>query len=313
LSYRLDATRWRDTDPVTVIGCGGTGRFVAEGLCRLLIGTNHPIHLADFDRVEERNLERQNFYPEDLGNFKSRALAERLARKFNRPVAYSINPFLLNSNLQGRNMVIGCVDNGPARSAIAEAVGRYPWASWWIDSGNGDSWGQILIGNATRPDILERSFHSKLKICRALPAPSIQQPDILSGTPATIMSCAEAVERNEQDPLINQAMAVLVLDVVRKLMNGTCRVMQVYLNLETSALNTVAATPENVAATTGIRINRLIDEGVKNERGTKGGHNSTKRQNDRRSTNQRLRPGSDGHSRNSGGSAPPGAEPGNHG
>ena len=289
MSYKLDATKWRDNDPVTVIGCGGTGGFVAEGLCRLLAGTGHPIHLVDFDRVEERNIERQNFYPEDIGNFKSRALAERLARRFNRPVAYSINPFLLSSNLmQGRNLVIGCVDNGPARSAIAEAVGKYPWASWWIDSGNGDSWGQILIGNATRPDLLERSFQRATNICKALPAPSIQQPDILSGTPAPAVSCAEAVEANDQDPLINQAMAVLLLDIVRKLMNGTCSVMQVYLNLETSALNTVAATPENVAAITGIKINRLIDEGVKNERGTEGSHNSERGEDLRRVTSSQL-------------------------
>jgi len=163
-----------------------------------------------------------------------------------------------NSGLiQGHTLVIGCVDNGPARAAIAEAVGKYP-ASWWIDSGNGDSWGQILIGNATRPELLERSFHRVSKICRMLPAPNIQQPDILSGALAPVVSCAEAVEQNEQDPLINQAMAVLVLDIVRKLMTGICSVMQVYLNLETHTLNTVAATPENVVAITGIKMSWLI-------------------------------------------------------
>ena len=37
------------------------------------------IVLVDHDRVEPHNLLRQNFYPEDVGRFKSQALADRLA------------------------------------------------------------------------------------------------------------------------------------------------------------------------------------------------------------------------------------------
>ncbi len=259
MSYKIEFTRWHDTDPITIIGCGGTGGFVSEGLCRLLHGTAHRIRLVDFDRVEERNLVRQNFYPEDLGDFKSQALAKRLSRKFNRPVGYSVNPFGMESHLMGgNNLVIGCVDSGPARQTIAESISRSS-TNWWIDAGNGDSWGQILIGNTDRMELLEHSFELKPGICKALPLPSTQQPHILRGMSAPKVSCAEAVERDEQDPLINQAMAVLVLDAVRKLIGGTCTFMQIYLDLENSTLRTVPVTPENVSSITGIPVSQLAE------------------------------------------------------
>ncbi len=96
-----------------VVGCGGTGGFVAEGLARLL-PKNIRLNLIDHDRVEDRNLRRQNFYPEDLDKFKSEVLAERLARKYGRPIAYSILPF--SHQVTGRDnyqstLYIGCVDN----------------------------------------------------------------------------------------------------------------------------------------------------------------------------------------------------------
>ena len=51
-------------DTIALVGCGGTGGFLAEGLCRLLLGYPQ-LHLLliDGDRVEESNLGRQNFYP----------------------------------------------------------------------------------------------------------------------------------------------------------------------------------------------------------------------------------------------------------
>lgn len=46
---------------ITVIGCGGLGGFVLEGLARLGIGT---LRLVDFDRFETSNLNRQLFATE---------------------------------------------------------------------------------------------------------------------------------------------------------------------------------------------------------------------------------------------------------
>ena len=93
MPYYLDNEFLLDNPWITVVGCGGTGGFVAEGLCRLFQGRDATIVLVDHDRVEPHNLLRQNFYPADVGEFKSKALADRLARDFRRPIGYSVYPF----------------------------------------------------------------------------------------------------------------------------------------------------------------------------------------------------------------------------
>ena len=72
--YRLANKFGSYRNAIAVVGCGGTGGFAAEGICRLLAGRTVPkqLVLIDGDRVEERNLGRQNFYPEDLGISKPR-------------------------------------------------------------------------------------------------------------------------------------------------------------------------------------------------------------------------------------------------
>jgi tRNA A37 threonylcarbamoyladenosine dehydratase len=45
-----------DRPKLVVVGCGGTGSLVAEGLCRLLINNDLTLMLVDFDRVESHNL-----------------------------------------------------------------------------------------------------------------------------------------------------------------------------------------------------------------------------------------------------------------
>lgn len=112
------------------------------------------IFLIDPDRVEEHDLLRQNFYPGDVGRFKSQALAERLSRQYGRPIRYSIYPFgneLMGEEFGGhlarrmaQGIIIGCVDNAAARQSIAEG---FQYSNWWIDAGNGRSSGQVLIGN----------------------------------------------------------------------------------------------------------------------------------------------------------------------
>jgi len=148
--------------------------------------------------VEERNLRRQNFTWEDLGKFKSEALAQRLARKYGRTVAYSTLPVKM-AGISLPGLVIGCVDNGLARRDIADAVGSHPftmpgWGFWWVDAGNGDSYGQIVIGNA-----IEEVFEGGR--CFALPLPIIQRPELLRQV-SERRGCADM---EEQGPVINQS------------------------------------------------------------------------------------------------------------
>ena len=234
---------------IIVAGCGGTGGFVADGLSRMLSPTIGLI-LIDIDTVEERNLNRQSFTAADIGLFKSEALAKRLAGKYRRPVQYSVLP--VGAADLPKGIVVGCVDNGLARQTIAERIHD---GQWWVDSGNGRNFGQVLIGNS-KVEKLRPSFTHDL--CVRLPLPTIQQPALLTQVPGR-RSCAEAVAADDQSPTINQAMGALVIEVVRRIIAGTCPWMQLYLDLDAGTLTPTIATPEVVSRLTGIKTSKLIE------------------------------------------------------
>ena len=123
MNYTLDNRRFtpqyngRVEYEVVVVGCGGTGGWVAESLCRVLPQEAHLI-LVDYDRVEVPNLLRQNFTRADLDQFKSECLAKRLSSKYDRAIGYSTLPF----NFETRGIIVGCVDNGAARRDIASII-----------------------------------------------------------------------------------------------------------------------------------------------------------------------------------------------
>ncbi|MBA7684573.1 hypothetical protein ES703_92978 [subsurface metagenome] len=169
-------------------------------------------------------------------------------------------------------LIIGCVDNGLARRQIAERVkdGSLSWVGgysqavprelqsgprlvtslWWVDSGNGENYGQIIIGNS------DKAIFDK-DICYSLPLPTLQRPELLTQAPPQEQSCAQIAE---QGPTINQAMAALVVEVVRKLIEGNCSWMQLYLDLEAGMLNPILATPEVVENITGIKKKKFVVE-----------------------------------------------------
>ena len=253
---------------IIVVGCGGTGSFVAEGLCRLLIGSDIPLLLIDPDRVELHNLMRQNFYGDDLGKFKSQALAERLSRQFHRHIAYSVYPFMpdLVGESYGRSLVspaiqgiiIGCVDNADARRQIGESL---RFGNWWLDAGNGFSSGQVLLGSSRNLELLGRPFIKETGEVEGLPMPSWQLPSLLA--PPTVkdtnhQDCAEAVIAEEQSPVINQAMATLVLEFMYRLLNKKLTWMGAYIDLDAGTLQTVPAEPEIVARMCGVKVDTLF-------------------------------------------------------
>ncbi len=130
--------------------------------------------------------------------------------------------------------------------------------SWWVDVGNGESFGQVLIGNASNQS-LQGVFYGENGICYGLPKPTDQRPDLLlPPAPAPRQDCAEAVEAREQSPTINQAMAALTLEAVRRIVEGTCTWMPLSLDLQEGALRATHASPELVSQMTGVPVDKLI-------------------------------------------------------
>ena len=246
---------------IAVVGCGGTGGFVAESLCRLFTGRKATIVLIDHDRVERHNILRQNFQAQDIGKFKSQVLAERLALTYDRPIGYSIHPLIPNHNAQpgipayNQHLIIGCVDNAQARLAMSQCVSGHP-DRWLIDAGNSHDWGQVLIGNTTDADALKGSLREGQ--CRALPAPTMQRPDLLTSTPDTHpdIDCAAALDLTDQDPVINQMMAKIVV-IVRRMTAGTCPWIGLHLDMDQGTLSPDYISPQSISQISGISQEEL--------------------------------------------------------
>ena len=255
-------TVYADTSRFYCFGCGVGGDVLdfiqrAEGLCRLFTGREATIVLVDHDRVEPHNLLRQNFYPEDVGHFKSQALADRLARAYGRPIGYLVYAFREDDSgsyghryaglpRYGNCLLIGCTDNAAARRAMAECL-RDGRQQWLIDAGNDANWGQVLVGNVADPSYrYDSAFDGET--CYLLPAPTLQRPDLLTTVPTTPpdVDCAAALDLTNQDPTINQMIASIVLMVVRRLVTGTRPFMGLYLDMELGTVTPTYVTPEAV-------------------------------------------------------------------
>jgi molybdopterin/thiamine biosynthesis adenylyltransferase len=78
---------------IVMLGAGGTGAHIAPHLYRLLYALERPVKfiICDGDKVEPKNLVRQNFTEADLGENKARV---RVSRKPHKTVsAYGQAPF----------------------------------------------------------------------------------------------------------------------------------------------------------------------------------------------------------------------------
>ena len=148
MPYTLDTPFMGDNPRITVVGCGGTGGFVAEALCRLYTGRQAEIVLVDPRPGRTPQPAAAELpSPGTWGWHKSEALAERLSESYGRSVGYMVRPFRReeNGNYPGvkryhPGVVIGCVDNAQARQEMEDCLESRPHL-WLIDAGQREELG----------------------------------------------------------------------------------------------------------------------------------------------------------------------------
>jgi len=145
---------------VTVVGAGGTGGYLISLLAQMdfiitrLSGgsTTLAVTLYDDDTVSEYNCGRQNFFPMDIGHPKAAVLINRINAGFGLNwVAKTerFSPECINSTNQ---VLFTCVDNGQMRHHIGQHFSDDKLnESLWIDGGNGNTDGQIILGHLGNP------------------------------------------------------------------------------------------------------------------------------------------------------------------
>ena len=108
---------------IGVAGLGGIGSHVAEALVRA--GVGHLV-IADFDRVDQTNLSRQNYFDEDIGKGKAEATASILRRIRPDadivPVDVRLTPGNVCSVFSGCNIVCEAFDRSESKSMLVESL-----------------------------------------------------------------------------------------------------------------------------------------------------------------------------------------------
>lgn len=100
---------------IVVVGAGALGSHVAQFL------RHEELHLVDFDRVEQKNVEAQFYGRNTVRKLKVEALGGQLATMWGRKCHTS--PVKLDDTnaevlLAGSALVVDCLDNAPGRLAL---------------------------------------------------------------------------------------------------------------------------------------------------------------------------------------------------
>jgi hypothetical protein len=130
---------------VHLIGCGGTGSWIAPPLTHLM--SYHPcfdgatLYLYDGDKIEDRNLERQNFKEEHIGLYKGEALLDQLlyndVKVINEYVSDHFWSKLDRASRYGyTQVIILAIDNDHGRHDIINSIMKYPGDVLCILPGN---------------------------------------------------------------------------------------------------------------------------------------------------------------------------------
>jgi len=242
---------------VYLVGCGGTGSFAALHLARMAYhardryGMEVQLTLIDPDRVELKNVGRQCFCPAEVGEAKAWTLMRRLNAAFGLDAVARVGRFetgmvarsSFGGTARGLHVLVGAVDGPEGRRAMMDALGAEGPARrgqmWWVDGGNHDQAGQVLIGD--RMDLAAPEV-SGLGVCTGLPAPGVVCPELLEGAvlEEREVSCADLALADVQGLMVNQAVAGwLGVYVSRLVLSRDLDVWQTYLDLETGSVRSV--------------------------------------------------------------------------
>lgn len=255
--------------PITIalVGCGGTGSHIAQALARIAAHTRHGreqlrLVFLDGDHVEEKNVGRQLFGPGDVGQNKAIALAARFNHLFG--LAIEAIPAMATQTLlqeirtdgqrvrasirpAGVGLLIGAVDSAAGRRVLATTLSASKHWQLWLDSGNHEASGQVVIGSETEAEGLADAI--KLGLCTKLPAPSLVYPELLGRTVQRRQDCAEAVEQNIQALMVNQMMGAIVAEYLAQIvLHRRLTAFQTTVDLRTLSMRSTPITASAIAA-----------------------------------------------------------------
>lgn len=150
---------------ILLIGAGGNGGYLVPNIMRIIstmgiLKSLIEFKVIDYDVVEDKNISRQLFINQDIGENKAAVLVKRYAKAFGVPPECTgyipdklTHPSQLH-NLMSKlytNVIIDCVDNTTARNVMYTAFingisKRISGADYLLSAGTGQWSGQVGVG-----------------------------------------------------------------------------------------------------------------------------------------------------------------------
>ena len=261
---------------IHLVGCGGTGSWLAPALVRLTKHHGAALTFQDHDHVEEANCMRQNFCLAEVGRNKAVTLARRYGSAWGMaieavPQAFGASSATVRPHVDETVLYIGCVDNAAARCAIESQCAEHaphPYGQappYWLDCGNtalarGANTAQVVLGSARTLDALSGAFGVPT-FCTALPSTTLLHPNLRlaehedSTTDGSEeLSCEELALRNMQGMTINQHVAAIAAEYVNQLLAGTLKRFATYIDTASGTTHALPISPQSVVeALSGLR------------------------------------------------------------
>ncbi|HNP71818.1 MAG TPA: ThiF family adenylyltransferase [Kouleothrix sp.] len=258
------------TIAIALVGCGGTGSHIAQALARLAAhcrdtgGPRLDLAFIDGDIVEAKNVGRQLFSVADIGRNKAQALAARFSAVFGLTIAAF--PQMIDGTWahrlnarQSYGIIVGAVDGAAGRRAIGDLLGG-TWWRLWIDSGNHEHSGQVVVGSTRVTSQLRTSLTNGL--CAALPTAPLIYPELLKDAPIRPRAdCAAAMHDNAQSLMVNQMMASIVGQYLYQIVIGRrLTTFRTVVDLASLTMRSDPITAAALSAATGLTPAQLRGE-----------------------------------------------------
>lgn len=211
---------------IIVIGAGGTGSWLSAYLSKMQ-DRIHSITLIDGDAVEPKNLTRQNFMRNDIGKNKASVVARAASRMITGDTEFkysTIEEYVTSTDELGTvvseiaktaiPLIVGAVDNNASRKIVHDFVEAYDKEIVWVDAGNNERLGQVIIVPKNADGKLVDGFSSPFDIheeFRVIDGDE-RRPDQIS--------CAEQSEAAPQAMAANVLSATTLFMVINKMVAG---------------------------------------------------------------------------------------------
>lgn len=218
---------------IILVGTGGTGSYLAQGLAKMIAGHKLDINvdLVDFDTVEEKNCSRQNFMPWEIGQNKAKSLSFRLNQQYG--LSFKGHD-MRGEEFSKRNgaygaLLITCVDKIEPRKALAHH-------NLWLDCGNDLNYGQVIFGTTSDQSECEEEGKQLNDIPHITTLPNAYLKvgmEKLKDSKKKTVSCADTPFA-EQGCFINEIAAQAALTILTQiLVVGTVKTPAIWFDTHT--------------------------------------------------------------------------------